>query len=82
LLPLGLVKALGLPATGSVAIGGVGGTVAMMTLYASLLGVHTLPARLIEAVAHAEEKWVLLGRDVLNAHRLLLDGPQLALEIG
>jgi hypothetical protein len=24
---------------------------------------------------------VLLGRDVLNAYRLLLDGPQLALEI-
>ena len=23
-----------------------------------------------------------LGRDVVNAHRLILDGPQLALEIG
>ena len=52
-----------------------------MTLYAALLGVHTLPQRLIEVVAHPDESWVLLGRDVLNGLRLVLDGPQLALEI-
>jgi hypothetical protein len=34
---------------------------------------------MVEAIAHAEEPFVLLGRDVLN---LVLDGPQLALEIG
>ena len=28
------------------------------------------------------EPWVLLGRDVVNAHRLVLDGPQFTLEIG
>jgi hypothetical protein len=33
-------------------------------------------------VASSGEPWVLLGRDVLNAHRLLLDGPHLTLEIG
>src|SRR5262245_48031327 len=82
LLPLALVQALTLPATGSMAVGGVGGTVTTMTMYASLLGVHTLPPCMVEVVAHPDEQWALLGRDVLNALRLFLDGPGLALEIG
>jgi predicted aspartyl protease len=82
LLPLAVVQALALPAIGSIPIGGVGGTVSIMTVYVVLLGVHTLPQRLIEVVAHPDESWVLLGRDVLNTHRLVLDGSQLALEIG
>ena len=82
LLPLPVVQALGLPAIGSVPIGGVGGTVEIMTVYAVLLGVHTLPVQLTEVVAHPDEPWVLLGRDILNAHRLLLDGPQLTLVLG
>ena len=28
-----------------------------------------------------QERWVLLGRDVLNALRVLLDGPQRAVEV-
>jgi hypothetical protein len=32
-------------------------------------------------VLAADEPWVLLGRDVLNSHRLVLDGPQLILEL-
>ena len=66
---------------GSVLIGGVGGTIATMPSYGVLLGVHTLPERLIEVIAHAEESWVLLGRDVLNGLRIVLDGPRLVLEI-
>ena len=49
LLPLPIVQALGLPAIGSIPVGGVGGTVATMTLYPVLIGVHTLlplPSRL------------------------------------
>ena len=52
-----------------------------MPSYAVLLGVHTLAERLIEVIAHAEESWVLLGRDVLNSLRIVLDGPRLVLEI-
>jgi hypothetical protein len=33
-------------------------------------------------LASPSEQWVLLGRDVLNAHRLLLDCPSLGLEMG
>ncbi len=53
-----------------------------MPSYPVQLKVHNLPVQMIEVVASAGETWVLLGRDVLNAHRLLLDGPQLFLEIG
>jgi hypothetical protein len=81
LVPLPLVQALALPAIGSLPIGGVGGTIAVMTIYAGMIGIHALPPRLIEVVAHPDELWVLLGRDVLNGHRLLLDGPQRTLEI-
>lgn len=81
LLPLSMVHSLGLAAIGSVPIAGVGGIVATMPLHAVLLGVHSVPPRLLEVVAHPDELWVLLGRDILNAHRVALDGPQLALEI-
>ena len=39
------------------------------------------PPRPVEVLAHEGEPHVLLGRDVLNHHRLLLDGPGLAMEI-
>jgi hypothetical protein len=53
-----------------------------LPVYAVMLGLHDLPVQSFKFAAHAEEAWVLLGRDVLNAHRILLDGPRLALEIG
>jgi len=36
----------------------------------------------VEVLASRQEPFVLLGRDVLNHFRLILDGPNLALEIG
>ena len=53
-----------------------------LATYAVFLGVHDRPLQLIKVVAAADEAWILLGRDVLNAFRLLLDGPQLVSEIG
>jgi len=35
----------------------------------------------IEVLANRDEPYVLLGRDVLNRHRIVLDGPQLLLDI-
>ena len=35
----------------------------------------------VSVVASAGEPWIRLGRDVANAHRLVLDGPQSFLEI-
>ncbi len=36
---------------------------------------------LVRAVLGAAESHILLGRDVLNAYRVLLEGPQLSLEV-
>ncbi|NUQ65992.1 MAG: hypothetical protein HUU20_26320 [Pirellulales bacterium] len=82
LLPDTLVRSLALAQIGTVPIGGVGGITQTMPSYPVQVAVHNLPPQVIEAVASAGEAWVLLGRDLLNSHRLLLDGPQLFLEIG
>lgn len=82
LLPDSLVQALALPQIGTIKIGGVGGVTQTMPCYPVQVAIHNLAAQLIEVVASAGEPWMLLGRDLLNAHRLLLDGPQLFLEIG
>jgi hypothetical protein len=82
LLPDSLVQTLNLPQIGAIPIGGVGGLTQTMPSYPVRVAIHDLPAQTIEAVAHPNEAWVLLGRDVLNALRLLLDGPGLVLEIG
>lgn len=81
-IPESLVQSLRLPQLGILTIGGVGGVHQVMPAYPLLLAIHDLPLLTIEVVASPGESWVLLGRDVLNAYRLLLDGPQLALEIG
>ncbi len=43
--------------------------------------VHDRAPLEIDAVASPDEPHVLLGRDVLNHYRILLDGPRLVLEI-
>lgn len=81
-LPEKVVQALILPQVGQIEIAGLGGAIHVLRTYAVLLGVHDLPLRRLEIVANEAEEWILLGRDVLNNHRIILDGPQLALEIG
>jgi hypothetical protein len=81
LVPSAIVQSLALDFTGSITIGGVGGTLSQVAVYLVQLGIHTFPPRLVEVVAHPDEPWVLLGRDVLNAYRVVLDGPGLFLEI-
>lgn len=82
LLPESAAKAIALPQIGTIMIGGVGGIAQPMPSYPVEVTIHNLPAVVVEVVASPGESWILLGRDVLNAHRILLDGPQLALEIG
>jgi len=81
-VPDTLARALNLPQIGTITIGGVGGVVQTMPSYPVQLAVHDQSAQLLEIVASPGETWVLLGRDAMNAHRLLLDGPHLILEIG
>jgi hypothetical protein len=53
----------------------------LLPTYRLELSIRDCPAVLIEVLAHPEEPFLLLGRDVLNRHRVVLDGPSLALEI-
>lgn len=80
-LPENLVEALGLVPLDELPIAGFGGQVLLLPTYRVQVCIHELPAVMIEAIAHAEEPFILLGRDVMNHFRVLLDGPQLFLEI-
>jgi hypothetical protein len=80
-LPGTAIQTLSLPQIGTIAIAGVGGIIQNMPSYPVHLGIHNLPGALVEVVGSPGESWVLLGRDVLNAHNLLLAGPQQFLEI-
>jgi len=80
-LPADLVQTLGLFQFGSILIAGLGSLAAPRPSYLVEVRIHNLAAQTIEAVSDADEAWILLGRDVLNSYRIVLDGPQLALEI-
>jgi hypothetical protein len=80
-MPEKLVQALGLPRIGRFEMEGLGGAIHVLFSFAVLLRVHDLSFQRLEAIACSDEEWILLGRDVLNNHRIVLDGPQLALEI-
>lgn len=81
-LPWSAVESLGLVQLDTILIGGFDGVQQPVPTFGVMLGLRQFPPFLIEVVASKAEKWVLLGRDVLNRHRLLLDGPQLTTEVG
>jgi hypothetical protein len=80
-LPDSLVATLGLARVGTLTISGLGGALHPLPLHAALVSVDDLPLLQALVVAHTGESWALLGRDVLNAYRLLLDGPGQGLEV-
>jgi hypothetical protein len=82
LVPEALVESLDLPRIGTILIGGVGGVTHSMPSYLIEVKIHDLAPIPVEVVANPGESWVLLGRDVLNRYRIVLDGPQLTFEIG
>jgi len=80
-IPERFVDELGLLPSGEVAVGGFESPTVATTTYEVRLGVHDFPRARTEVIANQAERYVLLGRDVLNRHRVLLDGPRLTLEI-
>lgn len=80
-LPGSVVEALGLVEDGRVLFQGFAGEVIELPVFLVEALVHDFRPLLIRAALGENEPHILLGRDVLNAHRILLDGPQLALEI-
>jgi hypothetical protein len=80
-LPGELVDELRLVPLDEIAVSGFGGQVMLLPTYRVDVSVHDLPPVTVEVLAHPDESFVLLGRDVLNGRRLVLDGPRLTLEI-
>lgn len=81
-IPSSLVEALSLAPMGDVLVAGFGGNITTLPTFLLTLEIRQLPALTVKVVASPHEPYVLLGRDVLNQFRIVLDGPQLALEIG
>lgn len=81
-IPGGLVARLDLVPLDELPVAGFGGQVLLVRTYLVELAIRGLSTRVVEVFAHEGEPFVLLGRDVLNGHRLVLDGPASTLEIG
>ncbi len=45
------------------------------------IGLRGQPIRPVKVLASRDETFTLLGRDVLNHHQFVLDGPNLVLEV-
>jgi predicted aspartyl protease len=81
-LPSSVVTALALVQVGLYECRGFHGEIVLLPVFLVKVSIHDLPAVEVRAVLGERESYILLGRYVLNAHRIVLDGPRLALEIG
>jgi hypothetical protein len=81
-IPGRMVDDLGLVPLDELPIGGFGGQVLLVQSFIVQLSIRQFQPLSLEVLAHPEEPFILLGRDVLNLYPILLDGPRLALQIG
>lgn len=81
-VPLRLIEHLGLVPFDSVPVLGFGGILTNAPTFLVRLSLRGQDPLALEVLGSAEEPHILLGRDVLNRYRFLLDGPRLVLEIG
>jgi hypothetical protein len=81
ILPASLVRSLGLVEDGRMLFQGFASNVVELPIFRAEVQIHDRPAVKVRAALSEREPYILLGRDVLNTHRILLDGPQNAFEI-
>ncbi len=81
-IPAALVTRSGLVPFGTVQVSAFGGLLTTERTFLARVRIRNHEPEVVKTVSSAEEPHVLLGRDVLNRHRLLLDGPRGVLEIG
>jgi hypothetical protein len=60
---------------------GLGGVILRLPSFLLRLAIRGNAPTLVEALASPEEPYILLGRDVLNGHRVILDGPRLLCDV-
>jgi predicted aspartyl protease len=82
IIPAVLAEQLALREVGRVQFSGLGGSVSELPIYEVQLVIRDLPPITVEVAASEGEPHVLLGRDVLNRYKIVLDGPNGKLEIG
>lgn len=80
-IPTDIVKRLQLVPCDRMRIAGIGGHVSLEPIYLAVLKIHQFAALTLPILSVKDEPYVLLGRDVLNQFRLILDGPRLLLDI-
>jgi hypothetical protein len=74
-IPTAVVEQLALREAGRSRFGGLGGHETELPIYEIQLVIRDLPPILVEVAASEGEPHVLLGRDVRNRYKIMLDGP-------
>jgi predicted aspartyl protease len=80
-IPGRLVDELRLIPLDSIAVLGFGGHMATLPTFLVELRIRELNPVTVKVLSSHDEPFVLLGRDVLNRFTVLLDGPNLVLEV-
>ena len=81
-IPSRLADALVLPRVRMLPVKGFGEHSLQLPTMLVEIAIRQLQPVPMEALLNPDEPYVILGRDLLNCYRIVLDGPQLALEIG
>jgi len=80
-IPWSVVEALALPQLDELPVLGFGGHLTTAATFLIDLAVRGFPAVTVEVFGNRDEPFVILGRDVMNRFRVVLDGPRLVLEL-
>lgn len=80
-IPIALVEELVLPQAGTIEVAGLNQVGSMMPVYVVQIAIGDLPPVTMAVIGAMGEQYVLLGRDLLNNHRVVLDGPALLFTI-
>jgi hypothetical protein len=81
-LPLQVATQLALDEIEQRPFAGLGSVVTTLSIYRAVLTIRGLTPILADTAGVPGEPHVLIGRDILNLYRLVLDGPALRVEIG
>lgn len=82
IVPTPIVERLGLEAVAQHEFEGLGGVRVRLSIFRLYLTIRGCPTLELNVAGSDGEPYILLGRDVLNQFRLVLDGPNGKLEIG
>jgi predicted aspartyl protease len=80
-IPSSIIDQLRLTPVRQLAVAGLGGDVQYLDTFFVVVQIRGRKPSTVEVVAAEHEPFVLIGRDVLNEFRLVLDGPKRILEI-